>query len=321
MPPSAAPPLRGLFGDKANRQAAFKYWIEDTARGSLNVALHHCLRALPSDLCSGFGASQARFCPHRYPEEDARARAVWKRLRPEGGTQAEVDAAMRRLWRNVTRTMAEYSVMHRLGREGRVSVEGLEHVNAVRAAGRPLVLAGLHLANWELIGASVNAAGHSIAATYEPPENRFEHDIVNRVRACYGVRTIYPDHAGGRAAYRCVAREKQIFLFYVDEIFRGRVSAPAFGRGPKTKGNIGNVVRLARLTDAEIIVAYCTRIGDAARFKITFMPPLVQMRTSNERADLATNVDAIDQVIAPIVNDHLDQWYYALAFDFAPNAT
>lgn len=319
MHEETAPPFLGLFGDEASRRAAFRYWVDHTARGLLNLAIHNGLRFTPTAFCSAFGAAQARFCPLRYPESDARARHLWATLRPEAASPAEVDAAMRRLWRCVARTMAEYSVLHRLWWEGRVTVEGFEHVEKARAAGRAVVLAGLHLANWEAIGAMVAAAGHSIAMTYEPPENRFEHRMALRLRARYGIRTIYPNHAGGRAAYRCVARDKQIFLFYVDEIFRGRVSAPEFGRGPKTKGNIGNVVRLARLTDAEIIVAYCTRLGDAPRFKLTFLPPLEQTRSDDERADLAANVAAIDRIIAPIVRDNLDQWFYALDFDFSPN--
>jgi KDO2-lipid IV(A) lauroyltransferase len=191
-------------------------------------------------------------------------------------------------------------------------------LKAARAAGRPVVLAGLHLANWETLGATVAALGYPIASTYEPPENRFDHRIANRVRARYGMRMIFPDRAGGREAYRAIVRDREIFIFYVDEIFRGRVSAPEFGRGAKVTGNIGNAVRLARLTDADIIVAYCTRRGDQPRFTVTFTPPLKQVRTADEQVDLAANVAALDRAIAPIVKEHLDQWYYGLDFDFAP---
>jgi KDO2-lipid IV(A) lauroyltransferase len=318
MPEARAPSPLGLFGDRASRRAVIRYWLSDTVFGLINLVIHHALRFMPTPLCSAFGAVQARFCPARYPEADATARHVWQTLRPEASTPAEVDAAMARLWRCVARTMSEYSVLQRLYQEGRVEVEGFEHVQAVRAAGRPLVLAGLHLSCWEVIGAMVSAAGCPIAMTYEVPENRFDHLVVKQARARYGIRTVYPDHAGGRAAYRCVARDNRIFLFYIDEIFRSRVSAPEFGRGFKTEGNIGNAVRLARLTDAEIIVAYCIRLGDAPRFRLTFTPPLAQVRTENKEADLAANVAALDRIIAPVVQANLDQWYYALSLDFEP---
>jgi KDO2-lipid IV(A) lauroyltransferase len=320
MREQTAPPIIGLFRDKASRQAAVRYWLHDTALGLLNFAIHNALRLLPTAWCSGFGAANAIFCPRRFPDSDARARNLMLKVRPdEASTPADPEAAMRRLWRCAARTMAEYSVIHRLWSEGRIAVDGLEHLEATRAAGRPVILAGVHLGNWETIGAAVNAAGYSIAATYEPPENRFEHRIANRVRSRYGMRMVYPDHQGGRAAYRCLVKEEQIFLFYVDELFRGKVSAPSFGRAPKTEGNIANVSRLARLTNAEIIVVYSVRLGDEPRFKVTFLPPIQQTRTADSRADLVANVAAIDRVIAPIIKDHLDQWFYALDFDFEPH--
>ena len=41
----------------------------------------------------------------------------------------------RRLWRNVGRTMAEYSVIDRRWEAGRMEVEGTEHADAARALG------------------------------------------------------------------------------------------------------------------------------------------------------------------------------------------
>ncbi len=320
MPEEHAPPLLGLFRGKASRRAALRYWVNDTLRGLINYTVHHALRLLPTGLGSGYGAANAIFCPYRFRESDTRARRLWSTLRPAESTPAEVDAAMRRLWRNVARTMAEYSVEDRLPSEGRIAVEGLQHLEAARAAGRPVVLTGLHLANWETIGAAVHAAGHPITMTYEPPDNRFDHHIATQARRRYGIGLVYPDKKGGRAAYRCLVSDKRIFLFYIDEMFRDRVSAPEFGRGAKVEGNIGNALRLARLTGADLIVAYAVRLGDAARFKVTFLPPLKQQRTADADADLAANVAALDQTIAPIVRQHLDQWYYALDFEFTPPA-
>ena len=71
------------------------------AMGGLNLGLHHALRALPTDWCSAFGAANAGCRPRRYSESDARARRLWRALRPLEASPAEVDAAMRRLWRSV----------------------------------------------------------------------------------------------------------------------------------------------------------------------------------------------------------------------------
>ena len=48
--------------------------------------------------------------------------------------------------------MLEFSVLDRLWREGRIAVEGGEHLLAARAAGKPVIVMGLHVNNWEVIG-------------------------------------------------------------------------------------------------------------------------------------------------------------------------
>ena len=318
MPETGAPPLLGVFGDEASRRAVWRYWIRDTFRGVLNLVLHHALRLLPTGLCSGFGAANAVFCPRRFPFADTRARQLWIKLRPENSAPAEVDAAMRRLWRNVARTMAEYSVIDRFWSEGRITIEGGEHIQDARAAGKPIVLIGLHLSNWEVIGVAATALGIPYVSTYEPPANRFDHHVANQVRSRFGARVVRPDVTAAIAGYHALIRDQAIFIFYVDALVDGRVSAPAFGRGFSAKNNIAKAIRLARLANAELIVLYTVRLGDEARFKITCLPPVAQLRTDDSRADLRANVETIEGTIAPIVRAHLDQWYYALDFEFTP---
>jgi lauroyl/myristoyl acyltransferase len=45
-------------------------------------------------------------------------------------------------------------------------------------------------------------------------------------------------------------------------------------------------------------------------------PPIKTIRTDDRDADLAANVAAIDRTIEPIIKAHLDQWFYALDFEF-----
>jgi KDO2-lipid IV(A) lauroyltransferase len=129
---------------------------------------------------------------------------------------------------------------------------------------------------------------------------------------------VHPDAKAARAGYRALIREKAIFIFYVDAIVDGRVPAPAFGRDLGTTNNIANAVRLARAANAELIVLYTVRLGDEARFKITCLPPVAQLLTDDRDADLRANVATVDGIISPIVRAHLDQWFYALDFEFTP---
>ena len=223
---------------------------------------------------------------------------------------------MRRLWRSVSRTMCEFSVLHRLWDAGRIEVEGVEHMDATRAAGKPILVACVHLGNWEAIPVVGIRVGHPGSGIYWPLENRFDTRIAVKARERYGA-ILYPGDGPGamRAAIAELRSKKGPFVVFIDECIDDHVYAPAFGRALKAEGNIAYVARLAVMTGADIIPAYCIRLDDAARFKVTFLPPVELVRGRSD-ADLMQNVGAINAVIEPIVRRHLDQWYFVLDFEF-----
>jgi len=292
------------------------YWVRDPALGLLNNTIHHALRLVSIDACSGFGAFISPFSAKRYPESDARARRNWRRLRPEAAEPASEDAAMHRLWRSVSRTMCEFSVLHRLWDAGRIAVDGVEQLEAVRDAGKPMIIAALHLGNWETIPATGIALGYPGSGFYWPLENRFDTRIAVKARERYGA-VLFPASPQAirpamRAAVAALTENRGPFVIFIDECIDDHVFAPAFGRPLKAEGNIANVAWLAWTTGAEVLPTYCVRLGDSAQFKITILPPVALARGGDRRADLMANIARINQVIEPVIRAHLDQWYYTL---------
>ncbi len=310
---SAAPPLRWLLAGRDKRPVAIRYWIRDTAIGLLNTGIHKGLRLLPTEVCSNAGAVLGRLSTYRYPESDARARRLIAALHPDYSPD-QIDLSMRCLWAGVGRTMAEYSVLDRLWSEGRIRVEGIEHLRAARSSGKPILIAALHLGNWEVIGPALVCSGFPGSAIYEVPENRFDHRIAVEVRRRFGADLIYPDKSGGRVAYKMLRDNREVFCLYVDDIFKGEVSAPVFGRERLAEGNIAHAARLARLTDAAVIPTYCLRTGEGSHFTVHFMSPVEIARSADRNADLSVNVARIEKAIEPVVRENLDQWYYALDY-------
>jgi KDO2-lipid IV(A) lauroyltransferase len=86
--------------------------------------------------------------------------------------------------------MTEFAVLSRLWKEGRIEVQGREHIDTMLAAGRPIVLAALHLGNWEVLGAAAHALGYTASDLYLPPSNRFEHWVVRDARSRFGVELV-----------------------------------------------------------------------------------------------------------------------------------
>jgi len=121
--------------------------------------------------------------------------------------------------------------------------------------------------------------------------------------------------AGARAAYRALFESDGILLF-IDEFERGRVYAPEFGRPRRVEGNLAFAVRLAKMAEAEIIPAYCLRRNDSASFDVFFLPPPKLLRTGTDQDALGTNYATLHAMIEPLIREHLDQWFYALDFEF-----
>ena len=159
--------------------------------------------------------------------------------------------------------------------------------------------------------------GFSGGSIYVPPENRFDHLLANRAR-----RKIAPEGAilarpnAAAEAFILLTKQKKQIVLYADELSRGRVWGPAFGRPLRINGNIGNAVRLARLSGALIVPMYSVRLGERAYFRLTVLPPFDLIKTGNRDEDVMANVAAIDKIIEPVIRDHLDQWFFGLDFDF-----
>lgn len=312
----SAPPPYWLLLDAERRARAWRYWGVDTAVGLYNSALHYLMRALPIDACSDLGAFLAFYSPFVYRASDTRARKAWARLRPADSDPAAVDAAMRRLWRCVGRTMAEFSVLHRLWRAGRIAVTGIEHLEAARAAGRPLLVAALHLGNWETVLVAGINRGFRGSGIYLPLENRFDLRLARAARDRYRGGQVAAGPGALRAALRLLRTGREPFVIFVDELARGRVQAPAFGRRLRRDSNIAYAARLAAMTDAALIPAYCVRLGEAARFEIRILPPVAMIAAGDRETALAANLERINAVIEPVVRAHLDQWYFLLDLEF-----
>jgi KDO2-lipid IV(A) lauroyltransferase len=293
-----------------------RYWLCDPLLGGLDFTLHHAGRALPTEWCSAIGGRLGVLNGrHRYHRVRERAERAYLTLAGDSAGPGDAAAGVMRLFDNVGRVMLEFSVLDRLWAEGRIALVGSEHFLAARAAGRPVIVMGLHLGNWETIGPTIVGLGfRGFKAFYQPPRSRFEHKIALAARARYGVIVLRPGVAAARAARRLLVEERGVLLVYADEERRGHVSAPLFGRAIPDRANLLDIVRLAWASGAAVIPAYAERLG-GARFRVTYLPP-VELAPEGEdpAANLTDNVHRLDRIITPLVRARLDQWYMLLEY-------
>ena len=285
--------------------------------GALNLGLFFGCRLLPINWCSAVGAAVGRFNGRsRFQAQRTRARRGYLELSDGRATPEEAERIVDRLFENTGRVMLEFAVLDRLWPAGRIAIEGAEHFVGARADGRPVLVMGLHLANWEVIAPTMIALlpGVKGAGFYMPPRTRFEHTIVVTARRRYGGTMIRPGIAGARIAHRLLVEERGVLIVYADDERKGYVSAPLFGRPLPRQANLPNIVRLAWASGADVVPAYAERL-DRARFRVTYLPPVPLAPPGEDPvAALRDNIERLDRVITPIVLAHLDEWY--MLFDY-----
>ena len=289
-----------------------RYWLRDPFLGGLDFAIHYGCRWLPVDWCSALGGVLGVLNGrYRYKTQSNRACRSYERLSGRGAGDA--DSAVVRLFDGVGRTMLEFSVLDRLWAAGRIAVVGAEHLLNARTAGKPVIVMGLHLGNWEVIGPTIAALGlRGFNFIYQPPRSRFEHRIAVAARQRYGAVLLGQGVTGARAARRHLVDQRGVLLIYVDEERDGYVQAPMFGRPVPKRANLLNVIRLAWTSGAAVIPVFVERL-DGCRFRINCLPAVeLEPAGDNGAAALVQNMRRLDRIITPVVLARLDQWYMLL---------
>ncbi len=288
--------------------------ISNAANSLSDLAIHHSLRHTPLNFCSWFGGFLARkTAPKNHKKAQMRAIANFKQLKPELN-EDNIASLTEEMWDNVGRSYTEFCVLDKLSLKGRIAVDGLEYVKRAQAAGKPVLIACLHLGNWELIGAALLAHGFKTNSIVQPPKSKTRAAIAKKMRELCGA-TLFPAGPAGALMATRALKAGQCQLIYIDEFVNGRVHAPFFSRPLSHNGNIGYVPRLAAMTDAVVVIAYCTRTT-GCNFKVTFTKPLgLQTKPGQDKATDA-DIELLNERATKIILNNLPQWLMLHDFRF-----
>lgn len=284
--------------------------------GLSNRTLRPLARAVGVDIASAVGARTGvlvailvrGFPFHR---ADARARATWRRLRPDQADSAQTAAAMTRMWRGMGRTLTEYFLIDRLF--DRVEVDGEAHLAAARATGAPVLVAPLHTANWELLMAMLPRLGLKAAGPHQPPRSAQDYALISKARAAAKTLTFPAWPSGLDMLQAQLVTGDRAAWFFVDDLLRGRVNAPRLGRTGRLAGNLRIAARLGVTTGAAIVPAYMLRTA-GAHFRLTFLAPFQMTAIETRGATFEADLERLNAIYDGLVVDHFDQWFWAPNF-------
>lgn len=288
----------------ALREARGRRTLGNAVRDLWELGLFRLLRLLPIDWASGIGRRLTlQEIRSNRPWVQRRARANLVRLQPSM-SDADRERSVQAFLENLASFVGEVPTVGRQTANGRVVIIGEQHLRTVSPDGG-LLLIGLHLGNWELLGEALQTLGVQASVFYEHAESEAQTRILREIRHRLGLKLLEPELSGVRQALRDLRAGRTVGIFG-DEIRSGRIMAPLFGRVPHTEGNLGIAVRLARKARAPIVICYASRAPDRS-FHVTFLPPVY---LAAEPVDLLDDVAALNALIEPLILKHLEQWFF-----------
>jgi phosphatidylinositol dimannoside acyltransferase len=214
----------------------------------------------------------------------------------------EVSRIARRAFQNYGRMLVDFLLMGTLTPEeliGRMTIDGLDHLDAALAKGRGAIMAVPHMGSWDMAGSYAGALGYPISAVAE----RFPgslNDAVVRTRQRFGLKVI----TLGRSAVRAItqALEANAVVPLLCDLEQGPgVSVRFFGRRSVVPGG---PAAIAIKTGAALMPAcqYSTSLG---HHHIHLDPPLAWPAGETKDALMQRVIGRFEDFI----KERPDQWY------------
>lgn len=185
------------------------------------------------------------------------------------------------------------------------SVVGETAVQAALAQGRGVIFALPHLGAWEYLGLYLGSR-YPFTALYLPPRLTALADGIHQARQRTGARLLPLSEAASlRALHRALRAGETVGILPDQEAKRGGgVFAPFFHTPALTMTLLG---RLARATDAVVVVAFAERLPGGRGYRLHFVstPPEIAA------ADPVQAATALNQAIATCIQVIPSQYQWA----------
>ena len=273
------------------------------------------MRALPLDAASALGGWLARHIGSRLGIS-ARARRNLTAALPELSA-GEIERVLRLMWDNLGRVAAEYPHLPRIRvfspgvsqkGLGRVETSGIEHLDRAIAAGRPVIIFGGHLGNWEIaaLAAGQYAQDHGtlVAQIYRAANNPLVDRMIARFRG--GASEFIPK---GRVASRramAALRDGAPLTLLVDQKLNDGIAVPFFGRKAMTAPALA---LLALHFDCAVLPARVERL-EGAHFRLSIHPPLPLPKSGERAADVRALMTEVNRTLEGWIRDRPEQWFW-----------
>lgn len=236
------------------------------------------------------------------------ARINMQRCFPEAAAP-EIDRLLGGMWENFGRLAGE---MPHLGVfagpefADRVEFVGRERLEAAREAGQPLVLIGMHHANWELAGAAISQSGLPCHITYRPANNVLIDNRISNMRVGYGIKTLTAKGGDGAKQLMQALKAGESIALMNDQKMNDGVAAPFFGHPAMTAPG---PTRLAMRYGCPLVPISVQRTG-GAHFRVVVHEPIPLSQNPDRQAAIVETVTRVNRWVESEIRKAPEQWFW-----------
>lgn len=275
-------------------------------QGLMFGSAYRIFGAIPVTKASAVGASLGRcFGPMLARTQIARENLLQAFPQFEA---AEIDRIIIAMWENLGRVLAEFPHVGKMDKEEffrLVSVEGTEHVAAVKRGGSGSIFFSGHFANWELAPKTLAMLDCPLALVYRPGNNPYMDRVIQHTRDQYQHEAVPKGADGSRQLVRALREQRHIGML-IDQKMNTGIPVRFMGREAMTATAIAT---LALKFDCPVIPTRVVRL-EGPYHKVSILPPLEIHKTGNQDTDIRTMMQSINALFEDWIRAEPAQWIW-----------
>lgn len=260
-------------------------------------------RILPLNAASAFGGWLGKTIGPRLAASRKADRNL--RLALPGKSEAEYKLIIAGMWENLGRVTGEFPHLNTIVRE-RTSTTGDQLVRASQEAGKPVMLFGGHLGNWEVPGQYVATCIGPMATIYREPNNPWSATLLRKMRReRHELQFIPKSNVSTRPILRALREGRHVGLL-IDQKYNPGIPVPFFGIPAMTSTAFA---QLAQKMEVPLIPTRLERVK-GAHFQLTFMKPVPTHDESGSPRPAEDIILETHQILENWISERPEQWLW-----------
>jgi KDO2-lipid IV(A) lauroyltransferase len=188
-----------------------------------------------------------------------------------------------------------------------VSIEGMEHFEAVQALGRGGIVITGHIGNWELLGGYFARQGLKIAAVARRINDSRLNQLLVDFRARNGMRTILRESPMSSRQILKILNERGFLALIIDQDIKApSVSVPFFGRLARTPAA---AAALAVRRSLPIIPVFAQRRPEGGH-RFIALPPIFPPKSADRRRDILELTHEFSRILEDRIRQNPAEWVW-----------